>query len=192
MKKIVSFLIAVFSLSFMLNGCGGAKLSPEVQKEFDSHATMYTQVNMHYNINRRGVKLVEATNYQVGILIPVNSKVTLIDINSRQIAFEYKGHKIILKNIPKYTGLDMNGLVKRYFGKNKVNLSKFSSAERKAIESAKVIKGMSKDAVLVSLGYPPAHRTPSLKENKWTYWHNRWKTFVVEFKNSRTISEVNP
>jgi hypothetical protein len=189
MKKIVSLLVTVVGLSFLLSGCGGAKIQdPKLAKAFDDKAKLYTTRNMHYNIGRRGAKIVEATNYQVGILIPVNSEVTMDAINRKQIAFIYRGQKIILRNIPKYTGLDIGAIAKRYFSMKKVDLSQFTKQEQKAIKSAQVVNGMSKKAVIVSLGTPPAHVTPNLDMDQWKYWRTRFSTFFVTFENGKVIS----
>ena len=190
MKKHLGMFIMALGLSFFISGCGAAKLSPEVQKSFDDQATMYTTRNMHYNIGRRSAALVESTNYQIGILIPVNSKVKMMDANSKQIKFLYNGVPISLKNIPKYSGADINTIAQQYFSTKKVNLSKFSKAEQKAIKTAGLVKGMSKDAVLISLGTPPQHRTPDLEADTWTYWRNRWTTFTVAFNKGKVISET--
>jgi len=191
MKKFFSLLVSVIGLGILLNGCGKVELKdPELAQAFDTKAELYTTRNMHYNVSR-GAKLVEATNYQVGILIPVNSKVTMEAINSKQVVFIYNDQKIILRNIPKYTGLDIEGIVKRYFSMKKTNLSKFTSKEQQAIKSAKAVKGMRKEAVIVSLGTPPSHATPSLDLDEWKYWRNRFTTFVVTFKNNRVEKGTN-
>ena len=46
---------------------------------------------------------------------------------------------------------------------------------------------MTRDQVLMSLGYPPAHRTPSLEGPTWTYWQNRWATMVVVFDGDKVV-----
>jgi hypothetical protein len=45
-----------------------------------------------------------------------------------------------------------------------------SDQEIDAIKNGVVIAGMSKRAVLISYGYPPEHKTPSLDSNSWLYW----------------------
>ena len=188
MKKIIMMLIPMLGLSFLLSGCGAAKLSPEVQQNFDTKAKLYTTRNMHYYVARRGEKIIETTNYQVSILIPVNSLVTMDGVNKNQIVFLYKGQKIILRNQAKYTGVDINEIAKQYFSAKKVDLSKFSKAEQKAIKYAQVVPGMSKKAVLISLGTPPAHVTPSTTMDEWKYWRTRWTTFYIDFKNQKAIN----
>jgi len=190
MKKRIIVLMVSIGLSFLITGCGGAKLSPEVAKTFQNKTKMYTQFNMHYNVSR-GHNIIDTTNYQIGFLIPVNSEVTMEDVNAKQLTFLYKGKKIILRDIKKYSGLDISEVASKYFSEKKVDLSKFTDTERKAIQTASFVPGMSKDSVLISLGIPPQHRTPTLKMDTWTYWKNRWATFVVSFKNGKVLPNSN-
>lgn len=187
MKRHLIMLVMSLGLSFLVSGCGAAKLSPAVAKTFDEKATMHTTRNMHYNLYR-DKKIVDTTNYQVGILIPVNSEVIMHSVNAKQIVFLYNGNEIILRNIPKYSGLVISEVAQRYFSTTKVNMSKFTKDEQNAISTASLVKGMSKDAVLVSLGTPPAHQTPTLESDSWKFWKDRWTTFLVTFKNGKVIA----
>jgi hypothetical protein len=56
-----------------------------------------------------------------------------------------------------------------------------SDVDRQGIEAGKALVGMSKEGVKIALGYPARHRTPSLEDNRWTYWRGRHDTYVVEF-----------
>jgi hypothetical protein len=187
MKKILGILVSLIGLVFLLNGCGAAKVSPEVAKTFNEKTTLYTTRNMHYNPSR-GHQVVETTNFQIGLLIPVNSQVTMDSISRNSIVFIYNEKKIILKNTPKYSGLDINGVAEQYFAKTKVNLKKFSKSERKAIKFAQTFKGMRKSAVLISLGTPPVHQTQSLEMNQWKYWKTRWSTFLISFNKGKVTN----
>jgi hypothetical protein len=57
----------------------------------------------------------------------------------------------------------------------------FSEDELWAIRNGIVVAGMRKAAVLVSYGYPPSHRTPSLSSDTWNYWASRSGRFMVTF-----------
>lgn len=189
-KRIVSVLAAVIGLSFVFSGCGAAKVSPEVQQLLDKKEIVYTQFNMHSNPGHGGKQYVDTTNYGTGFLIPVNSEIVISKVNKQAVVFTYDGIQITLINKPKYSGLaDVSQTISRYFSKNKVNLSKFSALEKKAIESDKIKTGISKNAMLVLRGYPPVHATPSLKLNVWKYWKNRWNTILVKFKDDK-VSEI--
>ena len=67
----------------------------------------------------------------------------------------------------------------------RTDLSRFSDQERALIRAGEVGVGMSREAVILALGYPPSHQTPSLQNQAWTYWRDRFRTFVVEFENGK-------
>lgn len=183
--KFLSVFVAMIGFTFLLGGCGGAKLSPEVQKAVESHEKMYTQLNMHMNPGRGGKQTVETTNYSIGILIPINSEVTLSEVSSNTVVFVYNGIEVTLISKAKYTGLDMQQTIDRYFGKTQISLGKFTNAELDAIKNSETKIGMSKEAVLLSRGYPPSHVTPSLDGDTWTFWKTRWNKEIVQFKDGK-------
>ena len=55
-----------------------------------------------------------------------------------------------------------------------------SELEKNAIAAGQISPGMSREAVLISWGYPPEHRTASLKSPSWIFWTSRFvnKTLV--------------
>ena len=48
---------------------------------------------------------------------------------------------------------------------------------------------MSKDAVIVAIGYPPITETTNLDSNLWVYWSGRYNKFNVHFKDGK-VSKV--
>jgi hypothetical protein len=62
--------------------------------------------------------------------------------------------------------------------------------DRKGISNGKADKGMSKKGVQMALGYPASHRTPSLKDNVWTYWQDRYRTKVIVFNTKGKVVEI--
>lgn len=190
MKQMKQWLLLVLAVAMVvvIGGCRGGKASPEAVQAVQSNTPMYTQVGMWYEQNKRGVNIVNGTNYNVGMFIPANSKVTLLGAIRQGVVIDYKGQRIELHNISKYTGIGNTAFMERMLGKKPVNLSKFNKVERSAIAKGTVVKGMRKDAVLVSRGYPPAHATPSLETEKWRYWKNRWATMYVVFSTNGRVT----
>jgi len=182
--KLTKTLIALFAVA-VLAGCAATSSSPIPQKE---GKTALTQINMW---SYKGE--LETTHYAVDTLIPVNSEVQILDTSGSTITFRVvdTGMEVTLVNKQKYTGMGIDGIYDRYFGDSKVNLSKFSNLEREAIENGRVVPGMSKDAVLVARGYPPAHRTPSLESDSWRYWQSRFNTIVVNFDDGKVVNIRN-
>ena len=72
----------------------------------------------------------------------------------------------------------------------KVSLKGLSKLDRKGISNGKVYKGMSKKGVQMAFGYPASHRTPSLKDNTWTYWKDRHRTTVIVFDSKGKVVSI--
>ena len=72
----------------------------------------------------------------------------------------------------------------------KVNLDQLSEIDQKGIKSGKAFVGLSKAGIKIALGYPATHRTPSLENNSWVYWQNRWKTKVIEFDTEGKVNNI--
>jgi hypothetical protein len=129
------------------------------------------------------------TNYRRGMLIPINTMVGIISSSRTKIRIEVAegGQVIDVINVADYTGEDINGIFGRMFSPAPIDLSRFSDQERDLILRGEAGVGMSREAVIMALGYPPSHKTPSLEGEVWTYWRNRFSTFVVEFGNGKVV-----
>lgn len=150
--------------------------------------TLYTQVNMH---SLKG-KVVTWVNYGVDAFIPVNTEVELLsDGGWSGVKFRLKDSGVTLKlKNHRNSGVTDEEWISKHLGTHKVNINKFSKMERSAIESGEVKVGMSKDAVIVSRGYPPAHKTPSLKSSSWLYWTTKWNKKQVKFDSNGKVSGI--
>jgi len=107
---------------------------------------------------------------------------TLTDQNTGEVIFfEYKA-----KNM----NMSQDEYIKLITSETKVSLSGFSKADQEGVKKGKAKKGMSKDGVRMALGYPAAHRTPSLKSKTWIYWTNRYKTVAIEFDENGKVERI--
>ncbi len=150
-------------------------------KPQQSGEKLYTQFSLMYERNCH-----RTTNYRKGVLLPVNSEVILIKKTGGKIVVALEGgQQLTIENVEKYSGENIDGIFARTFASQKVDLTPFSEMERRGIASGEVKTGMSKKAVIIALGYPPKHKTPSLQSNQWRYWRNRFGTFVVHFEEDR-------
>ena len=142
---------------------------------------LYTQFSLFMEENVH-----KTTNYRKGTLVPVNTEVVLVNQDDDDIELRMNdGTKLDLENIEPFSGEKIDGIFRRTLAAKKVDLSLFSDVEKRAIMSGEVEVGMSRAAVLVALGYPPKHKTPSLQGNEWRYWRNRFNTFVVLFEGDK-------
>jgi hypothetical protein len=89
--------------------------------------------------------------------------------------------------VQKHTGDSTTQAFAKMFGKNQLDLSRFSKLEKENILAGKAAKDMSKKAVLAAIGYPPITETPNLSGDRWTYWNSRFDRFIVNFENDRVV-----
>lgn len=73
---------------------------------------------------------------------------------------------------------------------SKISLNDLSEGDQKGVQRGKAYTGMTKDGVMMALGYPATHRTPSLKSNKWTYWTNRFGTIAITFNEKGLVERI--
>lgn len=184
MRHFVKGLLFIVIL-IGLNGCPKKHQQEPLPATVQLQKTYYSQVGMYYEKGRH-----LTTNYSVGIFMPVNTAVTLVEFGRKNfiVSDQKTGEKIDIINAPKHTNWTLVETFDKLFGPEKISLLKFNAAERSQIENGTLSEGMSKAAVIASRGYPPSHETPSLKRDQWKYWKNRWDTIIVKFKNDRVVN----
>lgn len=141
--------------------------------------------------------------YQVGTLIPVGTRVEILEVRTDSIRFRPEGHPEITL-VEKYgrQQLPFDQFVSRIFvetdpleqlprtvaatrGKRRARVTAPSPSRRELVERGVVEPAMTREEVIMILGYPPAHRTPSLEQPEWHYWKNRWDDYAVVFEGDR-------
>lgn len=170
----------------------------------------YLCCNLHYEKDE-----ISDANYQVGTLIPFGTRVQILEVRRNSVKFQPEGHAALTikydynakGGLPFQTYLDRmfvpedphlhlaaahpaRAPARKVKGKGKARAGApppaVASSRVKLIETGGFPEpGMTKEEVLMMLGYPPAHRTPSLEAPDWHYWQNRWHQFVVYFDADR-------
>ena len=153
--------------------------------------TFFTKVNIWYE---RPIKIL-STNYHRGAILPVGSKVMIISLGDGKIRFNEEKTQTLftIYHVPKYTNVSIRALFDRYFSETDPMAKdgpfhKFTKMEQENIKKGTIAVGMSKDAVLMAYGYPPTHRTPSIKSDSWGYWLDR-KSINLDFRDGK-ISNI--
>jgi hypothetical protein len=178
--KLLGILLAVAGLLAACKSGGEVAAVPP-------GGTYYTQFTLQYEKD-----LFRTTNYRRGLVLPINSEVTLRSMDSAEIVVDIKasGRQLTVENVPKHTGETTKQAFDKLFGKSPVDLSKFTKQEREGILSGRAAVGMSREAVLAALGPPPAVGTPTLAANPWKYWNSRFTTFAVRFDDTWHVVEA--
>lgn len=153
---------------------------------------MYVQTNMWYENPQKIV----ATNYHVGTMLAPGTKVTIDEVEDESIRFkDANGTKYRIVIVVKHNNVLGPALVQRLFGADDPmatdgRFQKFTKEEQDNIRAGYVVKGMSKEAVLMAYGYPPTIRTASTELNIWTYWKNRWVTQIIRFDDKNRVADI--
>lgn len=145
------------------------------------------QYYMRHCLRYETGKAWETTNYWTdsSILVPINSKVTLTSLSkkSMQIKVEKTGQALTINNIQKYTQKEMAEIAKAMLTRTEVPIEKFDEKIAKNIRNGVLALSMTKEQVVMTRGYPPSHKTPSLDVDTWQYWDNRFVTHAYVFED---------
>lgn len=69
-------------------------------------------------------------------------------------------------------------------------IARYPEKIRTAIKNGTVIPGMTREQVIISVGYPPTHRTPSLDAPVWNLWASRAGRYEVHFNNKGVVEKI--
>jgi len=137
---------------------------------------------------------IHAINYKRGSRIPAGTEVEILGMDAQKIRFtspDWEGYVFVLLLDKYQADLNIRQLRERTFVPADLTAQTVGMTEHEigCIDAGIVEFGMSREAVLISQGYPPRHRTPNLKMRQWFYWSNRFRSFTVEFdKNGKVVN----
>ena len=190
MSRAAALAVAALGLALACKG-------PSVPSPLTGQ-TRYLCCNLHYDKTS-----ITDVNYLQGTLVPLGTRVQILDVRKNTVKFQPDGHPpltLALRHGRKTIGFEQ--YLERVFvtedprtklprpTRDRKQAGGDAEKVRKAIEQGTVEPGMTKEQVLMAVGYPPAHKTPSLDAPMWTYWANRWSTYQVYFDGDR-VSRVN-
>jgi len=148
-----------------------------------THQSRYLCCNLHYEHPK-----INDANYQVGAVVPFGTRVEILAVSRGSVEFRPDGHPAITL-VYKYgaKSLPFDQYLDRLFVSQdpRAKLKKVSAKTVQLLQEGAVAPGMTRDQVLMAVGYPPAHQTPSLEVPSWRYWKNRWVQFVVFFDGDK-------
>lgn len=144
----------------------------------------FTLVNLHPD----GSKL-STVNYQRGGLIPLCTKVRIDDQSRKAMRFTTLEDGREYVYVRHGSNSDFEGHLAKVFGTTcaRDRESGLAAIDRQGIREGKALVGMTKDGVVLAIGYPPEHKTPSLDGDAWRYWTTRFGQMVVTFENGHVV-----
>ncbi|MFB1484184.1 hypothetical protein [Corallococcus sp. RDP092CA] len=141
---------------------------------------LFAQANFLLNKNQ-----LSAVNYRgKGAAIPVGAKVAVLERDKDEVRCKVVDSGLEFRFVThRSLGKPVNMLFAGFFAEQDPapRIAALTPEEQKQVRAGELARGMSREAVLLAVGPPPPHRTPSLQANRWTYWSSKFSTFEVEF-----------
>ncbi len=174
MKTTLRLVLALSALLVSVSGvCAGAPKSIDYFEKIAKEAAPVVgeQYYLRHCLTYESGKSWRTTNYKVGILVPINSKVTLNSLGAKkmQIKIEKTGQVLLIDNVEKHTGKDMATIAHALLTRDEVPIGKFDDKIETNIRNGTLCLGMTKEQVVMTRGYPPAVNNPSLEADTWIY-----------------------
>jgi hypothetical protein len=88
--------------------------------------------------------------------------------------------------------LAMDEFAKRYIVAQdpRARIAAFPARIKEAIQQARVMPGMTREQVLMSVGYPVTSENPVLDAPMWRFWLDSWSEFQVLFDAGGVVREI--
>jgi hypothetical protein len=155
--------------------------------------TVYNKYNLHF-ISEKGrnkASYANWTQWPGHDMLPYNSKIRvrafgslikLVDVSTdREIDMEFHSGRM---------GMGAREYIDLITSPTPVSYPDLSDVDRQGIQAGKALVGMSKQGVMIALGYPARHETPSTDQNRWVYWKGRHDRYAVEFDSNGKVASV--
>jgi hypothetical protein len=124
--------------------------------------------------------------------LPVGTLLKVTGYGRNRVNVDINGQKQSIGNdYSRSTPLDV--FARRYVVEQDP-LTKIVSFPKKiqdAIASARVTKGMTREQVLMAIGYPVSDENPSLDSKEWRFWLSSFVEFVVVFDDKGLLQKVD-
>ncbi|MBN2417999.1 MAG: hypothetical protein JXL81_01335 [Deltaproteobacteria bacterium] len=166
------------------------------ERKFIIDGTVYLRVNIHYQEDKKD----NETSYASWIdpkdghkILPVNTPVKIKKWGSQsfKIINTENNTEIEFKYLIERMKMSREEYLKYITSPSRISLDDLSDIDRNGIKEGKAFIGMTKDCILMALGYPATHRTPSLKSNTWVYWKDRSRTTAITFDQNGIVARIS-
>ena len=123
--------------------------------------------------------------------VPVGSPIHVTSVGKHKIKLDIENKKQVLMN-DNSQGLSMPEFIKRFVVSEDPNarIKTFPMNVQVAIADGRLIHGMTREQVLMSLGYPTYDDVPNLSSKTWLYWITDHAQFRVTFGADDRVADV--
>ena len=124
-------------------------------------------------------------------VIPVGTAVKIVGYGRQRVGLDAGGQKLWIGN--DYSReLELGPFAERFVVKTdpKAKLTSFPPKIQEAIKNMRVAKGMTKEQVLMAVGYPITSENPTLDAAAWRYWLSSFAPFTVIWDGQGRVKDI--
>jgi hypothetical protein len=150
--------------------------------------TGYTCCNLHFDKDR-----ISDANWTHAPMILAGAPIRVLSYGTNESQVEIDGKPFVIAH--EYGRKQEN--VEQFVRKLVVpsnpaqKIASWPEAVRNAVRTGTVVNGMTREQVIVAVGYPPTHRTPSLDMPVWNHWQSRAGRFEIYWGADGKIERTN-
>ena len=124
-------------------------------------------------------------------IIQIGTPIIYKGLGSNRVLVEIEGKRQAIGN--DYSrDIALEAFARRYIVKDdpRAKLEAMPAKLRRAIETARVTRGMTKDQVVMAMGYPISSENPHLDAKRWRYWLWSFSPFTILFDEAGAVSHI--
>jgi hypothetical protein len=191
MKPTLSTLI--FGLAALVGTAAGAQTNASSGAQTSTQSAEPESGYLCCNMRSDGSWISDSNYLEAGkTIVPLGTPVTVLGFGRYRVNVKINGQPQTIGNdYSRYVAMDV--FAKRYVVKDdpRAQLAGMPPKIRRAVDSARVTKGMTRDQVLMALGYPMASENPHLDGPMWKYWLWTFQPFRVHFDGDGVVNRVS-
>jgi hypothetical protein len=181
----------VFVASFLLCGCQQAGLQSASGQSAKSAAPPppqgYTCCNLHYEND-----WINDGNYAQHPFIPAGTPAKVTGYGRYRASVDIGGKPMRLGQDYGRAQETLEKWVAKMIVETdpKPKIAGYSADVREAIRQGRVMKGMSREQVIISVGYPMTSETPALDSEIWRHWVSSFGAYQVLWDDKGRVKEI--
>ena len=181
--------IALTAVAILLASCAGAPSgngSPDRKATWGQSTGSLRSGFACCNLRYSGDQL-SSSNYAQLPFIAVGTPVLVRTVDDAQAIVEINGQQMLLRPDPAQTRESpAQWLDKAVVAQDpRRRLEGVPGGVRAAIQSGRVMKGMTRDQVIMSIGYPQVDDKKGLEAPSWRYWWSGFESFYVQWTRDK-------
>lgn len=183
---LLALSVLVLSTASCRSSAGGG---PETTR------VVYAATNLRASPGRGSTWEVVSTNFiEAPKLIPVGTRLELGPARRGRMAMtDESGTAYTLVFVERHHMMSLDAWLARQFQDTPVELpADLTDQERDAIAAGRAEVGISRQALFLAIGYPPATKSPNLEARDLTYQTAKFPTRRFEFDADNRVSSITP